>query len=566
MIEHDEYTLSVILQHGLCSEADINDARIKANSKGTGVLEQLYASGLVSREEALQCLATENSMDFLPEVDSIDESLTQIIDRETCLKYLTVPLAQNYGAIQMAISNPLDFDALDALRFILKSEIEPIVVPPNIIEKLIKKYFPADVNEAVNELIGDEGDQLNVKTKGGDDEEENEDAEAPIIKLVYGIIVEAFRMRGSDIHIEPLEKRLRLRYRIDGVLQEMRDPPKKLQGAIINRLKLLGKMNIAEKRMPQDGRIGIATPDGATLDLRVSTVPTVHGESIVMRILDKSALTLGLPELGFLTDDQGKMEHILGLADGIFLVTGPTGSGKSTTLYACLNQLNRPDRKIITVEDPVEYQLTGVNQVQVNPDVKMTFANALRAMLRQAPNIVMIGEIRDGETASIAINAALTGHLVFSTLHTNDAPSAVTRLVDIGVKPFLVSSAIRAVLAQRLIRRICKDCAAPYTPPPEELHLLNIDPSKITDANFRKGEGCEKCRKTGHRGRAGIFEIFMVDDVIKNLINDKANVSDIRKRARDMGMLTLREDGVRKVIAGSTSIEEVVSATSGDKD
>jgi general secretion pathway protein E/type IV pilus assembly protein PilB len=300
--------------------------------------------------------------------------------------------------------------------------------------------------------------------------------------------------------------------------------------------------------------------------LRVSVIPTNHGESVVMRILDKTSLTLGLPELGFLSDDQATIERILALPDGIFLVTGPTGSGKSTTLYACLHKINKPDRKIITVEDPVEYQLAGVNQVPVNEEVGMTFAAALRAMLRQAPNIIMVGEIRDLETASIAINASLTGHLVFSTLHTNDAPSAVTRLVDIGVKQFLVASSVRAIMAQRLVRRICSNCAEPYEPTEKELRALNLKPDQLEHATFRRGHGCDKCRGTGYKGRMGIFEICILDDEIRRMVNEKMSVTAIRQRARDLGMRTLREDGLRKVLAGMTTPDEVITATMGDKD
>ena len=395
---------------------------------------------------------------------------------------------------------------------------------------------------------------------------ETAEGDAPIIRMVYGLILEAHRLRASDIHIEPLEKRLRLRYRIDGNMQEMRDPPKRLQSSIISRIKIMSNISIAEKRLPLDGRIALATSDGPTLDLRVSTVPTIHGESVVMRILDKKNLMLGLPELGFFADDQAILERTINFADGIFLVTGPTGSGKSTTLYACLNTINKPDRKLITVEDPVEYQLPGVNQVAVNTEIGMTFAAALRAMLRQAPNIIMVGEIRDVETASIAINASLTGHLVFSTLHTNDAPSAITRLVDMGVKPFLVSSSIRAVLAQRLIRKICPECKEPYTPTEVELRALNLTAASLAQARFSKGRGCDRCRGTGYKGRAGIFEIFTVDDEIRHLINEGAPVSKIRQRARDLGMRTLREDGIRKVVSGMTTPEEIISATMADKD
>src|SRR5687768_5289827 len=391
------------------------------------------------------------------------------------------------------------------------------------------------------------------------------DADAPIIKLVNTLIVDAFKARASDIHLEPLAKKFRVRYRIDGVMHEMKNPPKRLQPSIISRLKIMSNMSIAERRIPQDGRI--QTPvGGKTIDLRVSCLPTNHGESIVMRILDKEGLKLGLPELGFFTDDQQTFERLTGLPDGILLVTGPTGSGKTTTLYAVLNYINRPDRKIITVEDPVEYQLSGINQVAVNEMVGLSFAAALRSMLRQAPNVIMLGEIRDLETATIAINASLTGHLVFSTLHTNDAPSAVTRLIDIGVKPFLVASSTRALIAQRLVRKVCKKCAAPHVPSDAELRALNIDQDQASNANFMKGKGCNDCSKTGHRGRMGIFEMFVIDDEARKLIYDKVPSSVLRVRAREMGMRTLREDGAREVLAGMTTAEEVIRATVGDVD
>jgi general secretion pathway protein E/type IV pilus assembly protein PilB len=326
---------------------------------------------------------------------------------------------------------------------------------------------------------------------------------------------------------------------------------------------MTGSMSIAEKRLPQDGRIQVKMGK-KSIDLRVSSVPTVHGESIVMRILDKSALSLGLPQLGFLSDDQETFEQLITLPDGILLVTGPTGSGKTTTLYACLNYINKPDKKLITVEDPVEYQMSGINQVQVNTEIGMTFPAALRSMLRQAPNIIMIGEIRDGETANIAINASLTGHLVFSTLHTNDAPGAVARLVDIGVQPFLVSSAVRAIVAQRLTRKICPNCKHPYELNESEMQSLGIDYTQLAEANVSKGVGCDTCKHLGYKGRAGIFEIFVVDDEVRHMINNKANTVELRKRAREMGMRTLREDGIRKVLAGMTTAEEVISVSMGD--
>jgi len=390
------------------------------------------------------------------------------------------------------------------------------------------------------------------------------EADAPLIRLVNQIIVDAFKLRASDIHLEPLEKRFRLRYRIDGMMQEMKSPPKRLQAPVIARLKIQAGMIISEHRVPQDGRIQ-SKIGNKLIDLRVSCLPTNHGESIVMRILDKEGLRLGLPELGFLSDDQATFERIIGLPDGILLVTGPTGSGKTTTLYSCLNYINRPDRKIITVEDPVEYVLSGINQVQVNDMVGFTFASALRAILRQAPNIVMIGEIRDLETGSIAINASLTGHLVFSTLHTNDAPGAVTRLVDIGVKPFLVASSTRCLMAQRLVRKICKKCVAPYQPTEQEMRSLGLTMDDVKNANIQKGRGCQNCNNTGNRGRFGIFEIFVVEDEARKLIYDRVPTTVLRQRAREMGMRTLREDGIRKVLAGLTTPEEVIRATVGDE-
>ena len=390
------------------------------------------------------------------------------------------------------------------------------------------------------------------------------DADAPLIRLVNQIIVDAFKLRASDIHLEPLEKRFRLRYRIDGVMHEMKAPPKRLQPAIIARLKIQSNMSISEHRIPQDGRIQTKVGN-KLIDLRVSCLPTNHGESIVMRILDKEGLRLGLPELGFFTDDQQTFERMIGLPDGILLVTGPTGSGKTTTLYSCLHFINRPDRKIITVEDPVEYILAGINQVQISEAVGLTFGMALRAILRQAPNVIMIGEIRDLETASIAINASLTGHLVFSTLHTNDAPSAVTRLIDIGVKPFLVASSTRCLMAQRLVRKVCKKCGEPYQPTENEMRALNITPDNLKTATLLKGRGCANCSNTGNRGRFGIFEIFIIDDEARKLIYDKVSSSVLRARAREMGMRTLREDGIRKVLAGLTTPEEVIRATTGDE-
>ena len=566
MISNEAYVLELLQNSGSVTLEDMVACQQEAAANGLSTLESISKRGLLTQDQILEIVAKDCGMEFEALIEHVDEDILSTIQPSDSRRYHALPVRRLPSGLRIAISDPLDFETLDALRYLLKTDLEPVVVPLARIDEAIVKFFGKN-DESLQTLMANmDGSELELKTAGGEENEETAEGDAPIIRMVYGLILEAHRLRASDIHIEPLEKRLRLRYRIDGNMQEMRDPPKRLQSSIISRIKIMSNISIAEKRLPLDGRITLATVDGPTLDLRVSTVPTIHGESVVMRILDKKNLMLGLPELGFFADDQLILERVINYADGIFLVTGPTGSGKSTTLYACLNMINKPDRKLITVEDPVEYQLAGVNQVAVNTDIGMTFAAALRAMLRQAPNIIMVGEIRDVETASIAINASLTGHLVFSSLHTNDAPSAITRLVDMGVKPFLVSSSIRAVLAQRLIRKICPDCKQPYTPTDLELRALNLSTSNLAEARFSKGHGCDRCRGTGYRGRAGIFEIFVVDDEMRHLINEGVPVSKIRQRARDLGMRTLREDGIRKVVSGMTTPEEVISATMSDKD
>ena len=566
MISNEAYVLELLQTSGVVSLEDMTACQEEAAMQGHSTLEGISKRGLLTPDQILEIVAKDCGMEFQAMITHVDEDVLAIIPPAESRRYHALPLKRLPSGLQVAIADPLDFETLDALRYLLKTDLEPVVVPLAKLDDAIVRFFGKTDESLASLMANIDGGELELKKAGTDGGDETAEGDAPIIRLVYGLILEAHRLRASDIHIEPLEKRLRLRYRIDGNMQEMKDPPKRLQSSIISRIKIMSNISIAEKRLPLDGRIALATVDGPTLDLRVSTVPTIHGESVVMRILDKKNLMLGLPELGFFADDQAILERVINYADGIFLVTGPTGSGKSTTLYACLNTINKPDRKLITVEDPVEYQLPGVNQVAVNTEIGMTFAAALRAMLRQAPNIIMVGEIRDVETASIAINASLTGHLVFSTLHTNDAPSAITRLVDMGVKPFLVSSSIRAVLAQRLIRKICPDCKQPYTPTEAELRALNLLSANLSEARFSKGHGCDRCRGTGYRGRAGIFEIFVVDDEIRHLINEGVPVSKIRQRARDLGMRVLREDGIRKVVSGMTTPEEVISATMGDKD
>ena len=566
MAANDDYILELLIKHGLIQPSEMEDARRASSNNGHGPVEELVRTGRVTSLDILRTTAAEAGLDLVEKIDVVGDDAVSAIPRQLAHRLNVMPISLEGRQLRVALADPFNFDAIDTLSKELKYDIEAVVAPEEEISVAIKRHY-GNAADMVHGLIGQGLDDLVVKEKGEEDENEGKTDDAHIVRLVNLMILEAHRLRASDIHLEPLEKRMRLRYRIDGVLQIMPDPPKKLQAALIGRIKIMANMSIAEKRLPQDGRIQIRLADSrASIDLRVSSIPTNHGESIVMRILDKSSLTLGLPELGFLSDDQATIERILGLPDGIFLVTGPTGSGKSTTLYACLHSINKPDRKIITVEDPVEYQLSGVNQVPVNESVGMTFAAALRAMLRQAPNIIMVGEIRDVETATIAINASLTGHLVFSTLHTNDAPSAVTRLIDIGVKQFLVASSLRAILAQRLVRRICSNCSERYEPTDIEMRTLNLKPEQLEGANFRKGRGCDKCRGTGYKGRMGIFEICVLDDEIRRMINEKMSVTMIRQRARDLGMRTLREDGLRKVLGGMTTPDEVITSTMGDRE
>jgi general secretion pathway protein E/type IV pilus assembly protein PilB len=565
----DDYLIDLLVDMGLVTNEQIAAAREESESNGEGVLDLLLSHKIIRNIDVAQAKAAHFGYEFINLSDiRLTDDVISSVPRHVAKRYRAVPVAKHDNTIAVALSDPSNLDTIDTLQRMINSDIELRVATDEDIENALNKYYGA-ADDSVSSMIQDitEGEvEIGLPTKdAAADDGATVEADAPIIKLVNTLIVEAFKARASDIHLEPLAKSFRVRYRIDGVLHEMKSPPKRLQASIISRLKIQSNMSIAERRIPQDGRIQTQV-GGKLIDLRVSCLPTNHGESIVMRILDKEGLRLGLPELGFFTDDQQTFERLIALPDGILLVTGPTGSGKTTTLYSCLNFINRPDRKIITVEDPVEYLLSGINQVQVSDVVGLTFSTALRAMLRQAPNVIMLGEIRDVETATIAINASLTGHLVFSTLHTNDAPSAVTRLIDIGVKPFLVASSVRALMAQRLVRKVCKKCAAPYEPTDSELRSLNLDAAKAAGATFKRGKGCNDCNKTSYRGRFGIFEIFLIDDEARKLIYDRVASSVLRARAREMGMRTLREDGARKVMAGLTTAEEVIRATVGDVD
>ena len=567
MTTADDFVIQFIQDKGLVSADAVAAARVALGEVSadknidTLTLDKLVELNSVTWKAITAALGVEFDMEVIDvSLVAPAEDILKLVTKEQAEKLNLLPLQMGGAELQVAVADPLDTDSIDSLSRSLKLTLNPRLAQPDELRKAIARcYSGGQMNVSYEDVFGKTGDGTdpNLELPQGGDVKEDD---APIIRYVNSMIVDAIKRKASDIHLEPLEKRFRVRFRIDGVLQEMKGPPKRLQAAIISRLKLMADASLAEKRIPQDGRIQ-AKSGGKDVDLRVSILPTVYGESIVMRILDKEGLRLGLPELGFFADDQAVFQGLIGGSDGVFLVTGPTGSGKSTTLYSALNYVNLPDRKIITVEDPVEYQMAGINQVQVKRDVGMTFAAALRAMLRQAPNIVMIGEIRDLETAEIAVNAALTGHMVFSTLHTNDSVSAVTRLVDIGVKPFLVSAALRGALAQRLIRRICQSCAQPYTPTHKELISIGMTEADLKGATPMKGAGCPKCGDRGYKGRRGVFELFVVTEEVQQMVYSGASLVELRRKARQAGMRSMRVDGIRKVGSGMTTIEEVLGAT-----
>lgn len=559
----DDQVLEVLLDQFRVSKDQVQQAR--ENHPDTPVLQALLAEQAVQPRDINEAIAHFHGLTFADLED--DETaarvrqLQELIPGEVARRHRILPVQRTDHGIQVAIGDPMNFEAFDTVPFILKTEVEFLYADPERVESLLADIYPRQEGLLA---AGTEEEAAGITA----------DDDAGIIVLVQDFLKKAQEMRASDIHLEPVDEGSRVRFRIDGELELYKMLPATLHGAIISRLKIMTEtMSIDEKRVPQDGRIQCQV-NGKDLDLRVSTIPTSQGESVVMRLLDQSNLTIKLPDLGFMSDDQEYFRGLIKLADGIILVTGPTGSGKTTTLYACLSEINDESRKIITVEDPIEYVMPGVNQVHVKADIGMTFARALRSILRQAPNVIMIGEIRDIETAGIAINASLTGHLVLSTLHTNDAPSAIARLIDIGVKPFLVSSAVRAVMAQRLCRKLCT-CKEPTSLTEAEMIALHLDPEQLADATFYQPKGCERCRFTGYRGRIGIFEIFKVDDEMRQMINrmgdgedrsEQVSTVQLRKRAREQGMRTLREDGFQKVFAGLTTFDEVLAVTMGDTD
>lgn len=552
----------VLLRKKIISADQLREALQLQQSTGAKLADALVKLGYVTPSEVMQAIAEHHGLQAvdLGEV-TIPPAVIELVPESVARENVILPLAQENGTLKVIMSDPMDIDTIQKLQFILNKDIQPVLAPREQIIEAINRYYGQSETESVDSMLQEFTDTAIDTTQtetAAAVAAAMMDSDAPVVKLVNLIIQEAVSLRASDIHIEPFADHIRVRYRIDGILLQRDSPPKRLLPAIISRIKIMAKMDIAEKRRPQDGRIKMVL-NGKHYDLRVSILPTNHGQACVMRILDRQNVQISIRDLGFSEEDYQKFVQIIKRPNGIFLVTGPTGSGKTTTLYAVLNELNRPDRKIITAEDPVEYYLPGVNQVEVKHQIGLDFARIIRAMLRQAPNILLIGEIRDKETAEAAIQASLTGHLVFSTLHTNDAPSAITRLVDIGLQPFLIASSVIGVMAQRLVRLVCPKCREPDTPTAAEIKAAGLTPERLKTATFYRGRGCQYCHHTGYRGRTGIFELMKMNTTLRELTFKREPIQVIRRYARMFGMRTLLEDGVEKACRGMTTLEEVLS-------
>jgi general secretion pathway protein E len=533
--------------------------------KGKSLASFLIEKGFMDEEDLLTTLATKLRVPYCRdlEAEGLDPALVPKVPVAFSKKHKVVPLKMEDGILTVATLDPLNYEPLDDLRVMLGCrEVRAVLSSEGEVLRAINRFYEQSADtpeEMIQSMDAESSNRLLHELEETEDLLDVSD-EAPVIKLVNLILFQAVKERASDIHIEPFQKELKVRYRIDGILYQRLNPPKRYQPAIVSRLKVMAKLDIAEKRLPQDGRIPIKIAD-KDIDIRVSIIPTTFGERVVLRLLDKSSVLFGMEEIGLSSDQLQILDHLIQRPNGILLATGPTGSGKTTTLYAALSRINSPDKNIITIEDPVEYQLWGIGQIQVNPKIGLTFANGLRSVLRHDPDVILVGEIRDAETAEIAIQAALTGHLVFSTLHTNDAASAATRLVDMGIEPFLVSSVVRAIVAQRLIRVICPECKVGYPCEAEALREVGIVPAQLEGGMVYRGKGCPACSETGYRGRTGIYEMLIVSEAIRHLIMKKADSTSICRQAVEEGMKTLRDDGAQKVMAGVTTLEEVVRVT-----
>ncbi|HPU34313.1 MAG TPA: ATPase, T2SS/T4P/T4SS family [Phycisphaerae bacterium] len=555
----------ILVSWNVISQKSLEDALVYATEHHKRIGEALVELELCKEEDVTKALAAQFDLAYVDlDKNSAIKANLDLIPEKIMKAHQVLPLGQTDGKLQVVVSDPLDLETLDVLRFRLNPNIEVSLAPPSKIKRFIDTFVAdAESRDRIKQTM----DSIDLDRPEEEDDlakVAGDDADAPIIKLINQLIGEAVRMRASDIHIEPMADRVRVRYRVDGVCMERERVPKSVQGAVTARFKLMAGIDIAEKRIPQDGRIKLNI-GGKQIDFRVSSLPSYHGESIVLRILRPDSVRVGIQSLGFEQDDYETFMKIIRRPNGIFLVTGPTGSGKTTTLYSALQELNRPDKKIITAEDPVEYNFPGMNQCQVREEIGLSFARILRAMLRQAPNIILVGEIRDLEVGEVAIQAALTGHLVFSTLHTNDAPSAITRLIDMGIKPFLVASSIQAVMAQRLIRVICEECKEDEpNPNPHLLRLLRFTDDELRGRTLKRGRGCKRCNGTGCRGRLGIFEMMTLTNEIRELAFNRASTSQIRKAARAAGMRSLLDDGKLKILRGVTTLEEVAKHAQGE--
>jgi type IV pilus assembly protein PilB len=552
---------TLLLNEGIVSAEQLAEAHRLATSSGKRVHDEVVRLGYAPGETVMKALAKAHRLDFI-DLGRIEVSheIVGLLPESVARENTIFPLAEQGSALQIATSDPTDIDTQEKLRFILNREIALAIASREQIVEAINRHYGTGEGESADSMLQEFTDtaidftETAVEQQANQQQEETSDA--PVVKLVNLIITEAVQLRASDIHIEPFEDRVRIRYRIDGRLVERDNPPRRLLGAILSRIKILAKLDIAERRRPQDGRIKL-TADGKDYDLRVSVLPTNHGQSVVMRILDKDNIRVGIRQLGLSEGDFRQFKNLIRRPNGIILVTGPTGSGKTTTLYASLNELNRPDTKIITAEDPVEYYLTGINQVEIKHSIGLDFARVIRAMLRQAPNVILVGEMRDTETAQMGIQASLTGHLVFSTLHTNDAPGAITRMIDMGVPAYLVASSVIAVLAQRLIRVNCPKCKQPHEPLDTQIEAAGITPEMLKGATFMKGRGCVNCQKSGYKGRLGIFELMVMTTKIRELAFQGAPTQEIRRAACSQGMKVMFNDGVAKALRGITTLDEV---------
>lgn len=557
--------LERFVDDGTIGESQLEEARSMAANLGIPCEDALIRLGYISSGDLMRAQAEEFGYDYIElEGRQIPNAVIELVTESMARENVVIPIESDGESVVVAMHNPNNIEIIDKLRFVLNREIRPVMAPLESIQAAINRHYGQSETESVDSMISEftetQIDFTDVEAASA--MQEDEDDSAPIIRLANLIISEAVKERASDIHIEPFDDRVRIRYRIDGALIERDSPPKRLLGALVSRFKIMARMDISEKRRPQDGRI--KTRAGAKeFDLRVSILPTNHGQAVVMRILDRDNIKIGIRNLGFGEDNYRTFQNIIRRPNGIFLVTGPTGSGKTTTLYSALGELNRPDRKIITAEDPVEYYLPGINQVEVRHNIGLDFARIIKAMLRQAPNVILVGEIRDTETGEMAIQASLTGHLVFSTLHTNDAPGAITRLIDMGVQPFLVACSLMAVLAQRLVRVVCPKCKEPYTPSPEEVDVFNITPDEVSEGQWVRGKGCNNCKHTGYKGRRAVFELMTMNSTLREMAFNSEPAQNIRRQARLLGMKTLVEDAKDKAYQGMTTLAEVYKLSKG---